>query len=379
MRSQLLVLTLGLVAGPAHAQWPAITAATPIGDSELAFTANWAYDHNAFHHVGEFGRADGFRNDSHFRRRETGFVLRRKGVYDFTLQYDFEAEVWMDVALRLQSEAFLGRDVGALRLGQFKTPVGFDSVGSSRNAPFLEPALPVQVAYAGRRVGAEWSLQRPHALASVAWFGGNDLEGDNAGQTAALRAAWVPRNAAGDVLHLGVAASREEPDSASFRMRARPEAGLTLVRLVDTGSLEHTEAIHRVGLEGLWIEGPWSLQGEVLDVRAARGDGFADVTGRGAYVFGSWVVTGESRGYNGYATNVVPAATSALELLLRYSALDLDDGGTRGGCQSDWTVGANWYVGRNLKFQANYVFAHSDRQGVVSDPEVFGLRAQLFF
>lgn len=382
MRIQILILASALAAaGGAHAaDWRDISFKAPAGAlGEFGFTANWAYDHNGFGHLGQGIDADAFADDSHFRRREVGVSLKRKDVYELTVQRDLESETWMDVTVKLHSKGLLGRDLGALRIGQFKTPVGFDAVGASRTTPFLEQALPVQAAYAGRRVGAEWSLQRPAYLASVAWFDGNDLEGGNAGSTLAGRAAWVPRNDKGDVLHLGIAASRERPDSGTTRLRARPEVALTDVRLVDTGSLAGVESIQRTGLEGLWIRGPWSLQGEVLDVRANRDGGLADVSGNGAYLFGSWVVTGESRGYNGYATNVVPAATSALEVLLRYSQLDLDDGAIRGGRQSDWTVGVNWYLGRNVKLQANYVFAHARRAGVLRDPEAFGLRAQVHF
>nr|WP_238346136.1 porin [Luteimonas saliphila] len=368
-------------AGGAHAaDWHDISFKAPAGAlGEFAFSGNWAYEHNGFGHLGQGIDASAFADDSRFRRREVGVSLRRKDLYDLAVQRDLESETWMDVSLKLHSKGLLGRDIGALRVGQFKTPVGFDAGNATRAAPFLEPALPVQATYAGRRVGAEWSLQRPAYLASVAWYDGNDLEGGNAGSTLAGRAAWVPRNAKGDVLHLGVAASRERPDSGTTRLRARPEVALTDVRLVDTGSLAGVDAIHRTGLEGLWIRGPWSLQGEVLEVRADRDGGLSDVSGDGAYLFGSWVVTGESRGYNGYTTNVVPAETSALEVLLRYSRLDLDDGAIRGGRQSDWTVGVNWYLGRNLKLQANYVFAHARRAGVLRDPEAFGLRAQVHF
>jgi phosphate-selective porin OprO/OprP len=381
MRIQTILLASLILPGAAHAaDWRDISFKTPVGESdELVFTGNWAYDHNGFGHLGQGIDADAFDDDSDFRRREVGVSLRRKGVYELAVQRDLESETWMDVTVKFDSKGLLGRDIGTLRIGQFKTPVGFDGVGSSRNTPFLESALPVQVAYAGRRVGVEWALQRPAYLASVAWFDGNDLEGANEGSTLAGRAAWVPRNAAGDVLHLGIAGSRERPDSGTLRMRARPEVGLTDVRLVDTGTLAGVDAIRRAGLEGLWIRGPWSLQGELLDVRAQRNDGLADVSGSGGYVFGSWVVTGESRGYNGYATNVAPASTSALELLLRYSRLDLDDGAVGGGRQSNWTIGANWYLGRNFKLQANYVFAHARRGGTLRDPEAFGLRAQFHF
>lgn len=376
----LFLASLAFAGGAQAADWRDISLKTRLGErDELVFTGNWAYDHSGFGHLGQGIDAAAFSDETGFRRRELGIALRRKDSYELTVQRDLESETWMDVALKLDSKGLLGRDAGTLRIGQFKTPVGFDGVGSSRNTPFLESALPVQVAYAGRRVGVEWAVQRPAWLASAAWFDGNDLEGANDGRTIAARTAWVPRKAPGDVLHLGIAGSRERPDSRTLRMRARPEVGLTDVRLVDTGALDGVDAIHRVGLEGLWIRGPWSLQGELLDVRATRGGGLGDVAGHGAYLFGSWVVSGGSRGYNGYATNVVPASTAALELLLRYSQLDLDDGQVAGGRQSNWTLGANWYLGRNFKLQANYVLAHARRAGVLRDPEAFGLRAQFHF
>ncbi|GAB3313026.1 OprO/OprP family phosphate-selective porin [Luteimonas notoginsengisoli] len=381
MRIQILILASALAATGAHAaDWRDFSLKTSAGAlGEFSATANWAYDHNGFGHLGQGVDAAAFDDDSAWRRREVGVAFKRKDVYELTVQRDLEAETWMDVSVKLISKGLFGRDLGALRVGQFKTPVGFDAVGASRNTPFLESALPAQATYAGRRLGVEWSLQRPAYLASVAWFNGNDLEGGNAGSTLAGRAAWVPRNAKGDVLHLGLTASRERPDSESLRLRARPEVGLTGVRLVDTGTLAGVDTVQRTGLEGLWIRGPWSVQGELLQVHADRAAGLQDVSGNGGYVFGSWVVTGESRGYNGYAGNVVPSATSALELLVRYSRLDLDDGAVRGGRQSDWTLGANWYLGRNFKVQANYVFAHARRGGTLRDPEAFGLRAQVQF
>jgi phosphate-selective porin OprO and OprP len=69
----------------------------------------------------------------------------------------------------------------------------------------------------------------------------------------------------------------------------------------------------------------------------------------------------------------------ALELAVRYSELDLNDGTVLGGRERDWTVGANWYLNRYLKLQANYVHAQSDRRGLGVDPNVIEIRAQIQF
>lgn len=102
-------------------------------------------------------------------------------------------------------------------------------------------------------------------------------------------------------------------------------------------------------------------------VASLRGQGFD-----GWYVEGSWVLTGESRGYsaaNAAFTGPKPRVNfspegggwGAFELAARYSTLDLNDnagviggappaGGVRGGEQRIGTIGLNWYPNPVLKF-----------------------------
>ena len=98
-------------------------------------------------------------------------------------------------------------------------------------------------------------------------------------------------------------------------------------------------------------------------------------------VFGSWMLTGESRPYHaGNVGNVEPTGRwGAFELLLRYSVLDLDDAPVQGGREHDWTLGANWYLTTHFKVQLNVVRAWSDRGGSSLDPRIFEARVQLMF
>lgn len=354
--------------------------------TDLGIALKYQYDVDRFSH--DAGRlADAQTN----RRKELGAYVKKKGVYDATAVYDFQARSWLDVFARVQTRALFGTDAGALRAGFSKTPVGFEGNTGTGSTTFLETALPTQAIYAGRRIGVDWALVRPAWLVNAGYYWGGDLQGDSDGHMAALRAAWTPRNAPGDVLHLGVSASRENPDGRidsrglrappAARLRARPEAGLTAVRLVDSGSLAPVDHIDRKGLEALWIGGPWSLQGEYLDARVKRADGRPSYRGKGWYAFASWVVTGESRGYSsGNVGDVTPKGTfGAVELAVRYSELDLDDAPVFGGTECDWTVGANWYLNRYLKLQGNVVHARSNRRGLAVDPNVIELRAQIAF
>lgn len=359
--------------------------------TDLALTGVYRYDLNDF---GNDALPDGRSRfeDSHTnRRKELGLTLKKKGVYDAVIGYEYQGRSWLDTNLRVQSKALFGTDYGAFRFGYSKTPVGFEGVTSTKATSFLELALPVQALYEGRRTGVDWAFERPRWLVNVGYYWGQDLQGDNDGTTIAARLAWTPHKRDGDVVHLGISASEERPDATTdgrgvrtlpvARFRSIPEAGLTSVRLVDSGTLSNVDDIRRYGLEALWIGGPWSVQGELLNVDVGRKGGKPGYDAGGFYVFGSWILTGESRPYSGGNTgNLKPkGAWGAWELLLRYSQLDLDDGAIRGGRQRDWTLGANWYLTQHFKFQANYIQASSDRAGLSLDPRILELRAQVQF
>lgn len=340
----------------------------------------------------DFSHDDGQFPSAHTaRRKELGFYIKKKGVYDAAVGYDYQGRQWLDTYVRVQSAAVFGRDAGAFRVGFTKTPVGFEGNTGSGATTFLEVAPAEVVGYAGRRTGVDWALQRPHYLIDAGYYRGGDLNGDNDGTMVAARFAWVPHNAPGDVWHLGLSASRETPEwttdgrgdhvPPSARFRSRPAVALIARQLVDSGALAYVDTIDRRGAEALWIDGPWSLQGEYLDTRVAFTDQRPAYRLNGYYAFASWVVTGESRPYSGgNVGNIKPKGPyGAFELALRYSQIDLDDSPVLGGREHDWTLGANWYINKYLKLQANYVRVHSTRSGRSLDPNVTELRAQIQF
>jgi phosphate-selective porin OprO/OprP len=396
----LSLLTLALFAAHASAQaqdkpttsqtavWPP-KLSTGNG-TEWALTGNLAYDANDFSGDG-YGASTALNDDDAWRRQEIGATVKRKGYYDFGATFDFQAKTWLDVALRLETKPLFGRDLGKVRIGQMKLPLGFEGNTATRNGSFMENSLPTQAFYQGRRSGIDWAFERPAYIANVGYFFESDLQGNNKGETLAARAAWTPLKEATRVLHLGVSASQEKPDSEvnglgvevfpSARWRAKPEAALTGVRLVDSGNLSRVDNIRRTGLEALWIGGPWSVQGEYLRQKTDRELGRPSYSADGGYIFASWLVTGESRVYSGgNVANPKPAGKyGAVELLVRYSRIDLNNDGIAGGRQQDWTLGANWYLNCYFKFQANHVWIDAERGAFSASPRVFELRAQLSF
>ena len=359
--------------------------------TDVGLTGAYRYDINDFSHDTLANGSHRFEDSATNRRKELGVTLRKKGVYDAIVDFEYQGRTWLDVFLRIQSKAVFGKDYGAFRFGYSKTPVGFEGVTGTKADTFLELALPSQAIFEGRRTGIDWAFERPAYIVNVGYYWGQDLLGDNDGTTLAGRLAWTPRKRDGDVIHLGVSASRENRDSTtdgrgivhppSIRISTPPESGLTPVRLTDTGSLSNANHVERSGLEALWITGPWSVQGEHLREDVSRYGGKPDFSASGFYIFGSWVVTGESRPYaGGNVGNIKPNGPwGAWELLLRYSELDLNDGSIQGGKEHDWTLGANWYLTQHFKFQANYIWAKSDKGTLSVDPHIFELRAQIYF
>ncbi|MEP6830127.1 MAG: porin, partial [Rhizomicrobium sp.] len=140
-------------------------------------------------------------------------------------------------------------------------------------------------------------------------------------------------------------------------------------------------------------------------VTTLRGLGFD-----GWYAEGSWVLSGESRGWsaaNAAFTNPKPRVNfspdgggwGAFELAARYSTLDLNDnegviggalpaGGVRGGEQRIGTLGLNWYPNPVLKFTLQAQNVQASRigtLGVTSNANIgqnfntIALRSQLAF
>lgn len=381
---------LATLAGDAWADdWP--MHYTFADGTDIGLTGIYRWDINDFAGDTLANGAPAFADSHTNRRKGFGFTVNKPGVYDVFVEYEFENRTWLDVYGRVQSKALLGDDYGAFRFGYTKTPVSLEGTQGTRANTFLELSLPAQAIFEGRRTGVDWAFERQDYLINAGYYSGQDLQGDNDGHTFGARAAWTPRKATGDVIHLGISASREDRDATtdghgivhapSARVNTPPEAGLTPVRLVDSGTLANVDHIDRSGLEGLWIGGPWSVQGEFLREDVSRYGGRPDYDARGAYVFGSWFVTGETRAYkNGNVGNVKPnGAWGALELLLRYSELDLDSGSVAGGKEHDWTVGTNWHVSEHLKVQANYIRAWSDRGNLSLDPRILEFRVQVYF
>lgn len=361
--------------------WP--TKTTTSSGYEFGLNGLYQYDLNDFSGdvLDPATRTPLFEDAHAWRRKELDAYIKAPNGFEVDLGYDWSAS-WTDNYLKYSSPK-----AGDFRVGQFKTQVGWESTESATAATFLEPSLPVAAIYEDRRLGVDWSYDKiPHWLLSAAYYSGGDLDGQHDGHGYSGRVVYAPVKTQTDTVHLGISASRELPENRVAQFSSPPEAGLTRTTLVDTGKLPDSHSVDRAGLEIGVMHGPFYTQGEYLQVRVHRTNNLPDFGGSGYYLFGSWMLTGESRVYkDSYFVNTRPAHRyGAVELAIRYSELSLQDGVVRGGRQHDWTLGANWYLGEHLKLQADYVRARADHSPVNAylapvDPQVFEVRAQLYF
>ncbi|HMM75662.1 MAG TPA: porin [Gammaproteobacteria bacterium] len=389
------------------------------------------YDAAFFDGDGAFEQTD----DSQLRRVRLGAAGTLDANWKFKVEYDFRDG---DKAIEGLRDAYIeyagklpGLDPAAhptsVKIGQSHEPFSFDLLNSSNNSMFIERALPVNTLanFVGERQpglklttwGARWTgalgafaTRQQESLSPVTvtcpipaggavpgsslqctGSGGDEQTGPrdfNDGYALTARGTWSPWHEDGHVLHLGTAFSyRDFLDGNTMRLRERFEVNETASRLIDTGNFAARHFM-RWNAELAVVEGPFTLQGEYLAMKAATPT--ADPYFDGYYLQAGWFLTGESRPYkfqDGIFDGVRPTSLvgkggwGAWELVARYSTADLSDASITGGLQKNFTVGLNWWPIANVRFMANYVHVLDVEGGAFdgAEPAAFVLRSAVFW
>lgn len=365
-----LVLCLGLGFGGAAAEGPSVEPSIEVGGRIQVDAAWYDEDLTALNDGTEFRRA---------RLFATGDLATD---WAYKAQFDFAGN---DVTAKDLYIRYTGLEGADLTIGQFKQPFSLEDLTSSKYTTFMERSLPTAFS-TGHRIGigyarfqGAWGFQ-----GSVYGQEADAGDGGDEGFGIGGRLIFTPLAGTDRLVHLGLAVASEGPEdgaASSVRFRARPESHVTDVRLVDTGGITNTDRVNKLGLEAAAVFGPFSVQGEYISVAVDRERGFEDFDFDGYYIYGSWILTGESRPYKkGSFSRLKPAADSgAWELGLRFSSLDLNDGTRLGGQQDDITLGLNYYLRPNVRFMANYVMVDTDATVGDDDPNIVQFRAAVDF
>lgn len=327
----------------------------------------------------------------------TAFRTARLGVsgtlfeeVDYKVEYDFAADnpaggstEAKDVYIGVKGTA-----LGEVRVGHFKEPFSIEQLTSSRFTTFMERSV-ADAFVPGRNSGIAVLNNNPGETAtwSLGAFRTTDNNSAGAGDAEyrySARVTAVPMiDEAGDsLIHVGGSVSYSTDESARFR--SRPESDF-LDRTVDTGTIAADDTTV-LGLEGAWVEGPLSVQGEYNLASVSAASGGTDGDFSGFYGFVSWFLTGEHRNYKrttGAFDRVKPmenfgAGNGAIELAARYSMIDLNDGPSTGE-MNDVTVGVNWYLNPNSRVQLNWVHSQFEDGAVDDSADILMVRFQVDF
>ena len=361
------------------------------------------------------------KNSTYFRPARIGAQGDMFEVMSYKWEMDFASRDPQDLSLIAFRDVYIQANdlplLGHARVGHFKEPLSLEELTSSRFITFMERSLSntfipafdtgVMAFDNSENERVTWQLGVFAAGQDTPPYVTEDstLSGD--GAAGCVRTTWTPwydeASAGRGLLHLGLGYRYNDLYSSTQRVRARPEVAVgpyvvdTRIGAVDT--LTGVESVQNVVPEIAFLYGPFSVQAEYMAAQYTRTAGLTNPMFRGGYVFASYFLTGENRGYDrkmGRFDRVKPftnffrvrttdgcveTGRGAWEVAYRYSWIDLDEGGILGGIAADHTVGLNWYLNPYTRMMLNYV--HSDDSPQNNGPNTYidaiMMRAQVDF
>ena len=314
------------------------------------------------------------------------------GVFDFRLQIDIEPESGDGVATPVTDvkDAYLTMNEVAWlhrwRIGNFFVPFSLEQVTNDTNNIFMERSIPTQGIFAAdREVGM--AIYGVSDDMNKTWTFGCFIDSiseslkeridDNQGSRVSGRVTWLPYydelSNGRYLVHAGMGILYTDDHDDLVRFRARPQIHEGPF-LVDSGNVP-ASSFTTANLELATVWGPFSVQSEMFLCEVDRLNGGTS-TLNGAYVYGSYFLTGENRIYERYgqhgaqfARNVpytnfflIPGCvgSGAWEAKVRMSYLNLNDiplnqAANNAGQYQDLTVGFNWYWTDRIRVMCDWI------------------------
>ena len=330
-------------------------------------------------------------NGAEFRRARLYTSGTLFGNFKFKFQVDFApAKVVIKDAYLMLTKIPV---VGNFQAGNFKQPFSMEMHTSSKYITNMERPLVNQFDH-DRDLG--FMLFNQHFDRRLSWFAGYFFPSNNLGKYKGSnyqitgRIAGLPvykTDKRYTVWQIDMAYSYHFYNNESFLMGAKPEAHLVpaYVRLKIDG-VNHS---HLWNAGTALVLGPFAFQAAYSFSQvcpAAESELTKDRYYLDAY-FGtvSCFLTGEHKNFSKKKTafdrvnpkkNFGKAGIGAIELSLRYSAIDFNDHDLQAGAMNDVTAGLNWYLNPAVRFTFNYIYAKAADLG---SSNIFQMRFQVAF
>ena len=329
-----------------------------------------------------------YNNGTAFRRARIGLEGTALKWWNYRIEVDFAGNAVNLTDAYLQ---YTKIPKTLITLGQHKAPFGLESNNSDNYNTFLERGMFTNAfgnAGAERRIGLSVAFAPKETLnVAVGAFGENETIGRAANTTVDTpdeswgfngRVTWEPVFDTGKIVHLGAAgyyrtalrggtaqATTEDAVQLSDRPNIRVDGG----NIADSGLITGVKSLRYAGAEAAAVFGPFTLAGEAgrlwLDRSGASNEHFT-----GAYLYGTWFITGETRPFRGGNFDRVRPfkelgkdGLGAFELAARYDWIDLSNTpvAARAGNEArSTTLGLNWYFNPYAKLMFNWVHFWGD-------------------
>jgi phosphate-selective porin OprO/OprP len=275
-----------------------------------------------------------------------------------------------------------------VRGGNVIVPFSMEEIQSSNRSALMERSH-VSALAPGFSLGGMASYSGKFFTVSAGYFGNaidsEDNRGSERGKGFAGRVTAAPLLSKNGFVHLAAAIEHRDLDSGDeIRLSTKPGSQLAPL-LLSTGLIVGGSKLKNFGAEAAFSRGPFLLQGQYVRSRIDR-NLLGDLAYDAWYSQASFVVTGENYDYSRSTGTVagvdVGKKGNAVELVARISGIDLQDDSLRAGRGRTYTVGANYYFNRNVRFMVNYAHSKASDIGLLASDRKTDLvagRLQLAF
>jgi phosphate-selective porin OprO/OprP len=303
--------------------------------------------------------------------------LRRPWKYMFTVGYRaFDVGFDTDSAATFtvfDLRADIPTNIGTFALGYMKEPISMQRIMPGAYLLGIERPMNLDALLPARNIGIQWynSFFNKRTTLAAGWFNNWLQSGvafkDNSNQFIG-RFTVLPLAGAKNphIVHLGIS-YRYSTFKVGGRAKATPEAFFSS-NYVDTGVFSG-ESTTVLGLEGSWKYRQFWVNSEYVGANI-KSKSVNDPFFSGFHVGAAWALTGEERPYipdTGLFAPIVPrrnvhtGGTGAIELMARYTKIDLDSGNINGGAMNRWSLGFNWYPTLLSRFSVHYGYVTLNR------------------
>jgi len=339
--------------------------------------------------------------------RRARFAIKTKFSNKWAGEFDIDfAE--NDPSIKDMWISYTGLENFEFKVGNHKPFFSVAELTTSRWATFMETSMITDATAPGRRLGLSGSYQHEDFFVGMSLFGdkiatdNRDPEGDGSEPGVhekynySLRALYRPY-ANEDVtrfFHVGVNYLNLKPqsdDDSKMRLRVGLESSVFDYEPLNTGKVKNVSEQVSQGIEFAGRYDKFMVQAEYIKNTFNRIEADdQDIDTDGFYVETSYMIFGSGRNYNlsdGEFGPIYPEHDNGnVEVALRYSTIDLNDGEVLGGSSDNITLALNWYAHTNVVVRLNHTIASLDENADGDgdyigndDISITGLRVQYMF